>query len=209
LTITIVLIALLAGTLGVALVPAIAGALVVQVPVHHADAILVLSGAPVYFGRAEHAGRMFLAGRATTILLTNDGVRGSWSHTLQRNPLYYERAILRLTRAGVPRASIEVLPGRTSSTFDESMRVREYALAHSITSLIVVTSDYHTRRALWTVRKALRGMDVNVGIEPTATLFADLSPANWRWHLRGWRLVLGEYVKLGYYRVRYSSQAEK
>ena len=43
---------------------------------------------PRLFGRVAHGGRLFLAGRAATIVLTNDGVRGSWSSTLQRSPLY-------------------------------------------------------------------------------------------------------------------------
>ena len=180
-----------------------ARALVVAAPLRHVDAIVVMSGAPVYFGRTAHAGRLFLEGRANTILLTNDGVRGSWSNTLQRNPLYYERATLRLTQAGVPAAAIEVLPGRVSSTYEEAILVRDYAQAHHLKTLLVVTSDFHTRRALWTMRRVLRASPVQVGVEAAAPVFATFSPATWWSSWAGWRTVLGEYLKLIGYLVRY------
>ena len=183
---------------------AAARALVVELRLQHADAILVMAGAPVYFERVAHAGGLYLEGRADKILLTNDRVRGSWSRTLQRNPFYYERATLRLTQAGVPPDNIELIPGRITSTFDEAMLMREYARTHAVRSLIVVTSDYHTRRALWTLRRALRDTGIEVGIEPAPPGVGSTSPGTWWWHARGWQMVFGEYVKLAYYRLRYS-----
>jgi len=175
---------------------AVARALVVEIRLAHADAILVMAGAPVYFGRVAEAGRIFLEGRADKILLTNDGVRGSWSNTLQRNPLYYERATLRLIQAGVPTSRIELLPGDISGTYDEALLVRRYAQTHALHSLIIVTSDFHTRRTLLAVRHALRGMPIEIGIERAAPLLGGLSP-------RGWYIVVGESIKLAYYYVRY------
>jgi len=175
---------------------AVARALVVEIRLAHADAILVMAGAPVYFVRVAEAGRIFLEGRADKILLTNDGVRGSWSNTLQRNPLYYERATLRLIQAGVPTSRIELLPGDISGTYDEALLVRRYAQTHALHSLIIVTSDFHTRRTLLAVRHALRGMPIEIGIERAAPLLGGLSP-------RGWYIVVGESIKLAYYYVRY------
>jgi len=179
-------------------------ALVVQVRLPRADAVLVMAGAPVYSGRVAYAGRLVLDGRASKILLTNDGVRGSWSKTLQRNPLYYERATLRLREAGVPPGAIELLPGNISGTYDEAMLIGEYARTHALTSLVVVTSDFHTRRALWAVRRALRDAAVDIGIEPAVPLFTAFSPRTWCWSPRGWNTVVGEYLKLAYYCARYS-----
>src|SRR4030095_8770229 len=147
------------------------------------------AGAPVYFGRAAEAGRLFLDGRADRILLTNDGVRGSWSRTLQRNPLYYERAILRLTQAGVPASSIELLPGRISSTFDEAALMRAYARTHAVKSVIIATSEYHTRRALCTLPRVLRGRGAEIGVEPANPIFGSVSPWNWWWSPGGWQMV--------------------
>jgi uncharacterized SAM-binding protein YcdF (DUF218 family) len=171
-------------------------ALVVQVSLPRADAIVVMAGAPVYFDRVAQAGRLFLDGRAPRILLTNDGVRGSWSRTLQRNPLYYERAILRLNQAGVPSSAVEVLPGRVTGTFEEASLISDFAREHAFTSLIVVTSDFHTRRAFWSVRRALQGAGIDVGVEPAA------SSAAW-WKTNGVQAVFSEYGKLAYYLVHY------
>ena len=171
-------------------------ALVVQVSLPRADAIAVMAGAPTYFDRVAHAGRLFLDGRAPRILLTNDGVRGSWSRTLQRDPFYYERAILRLNQAGVPSSAIEVLPGRVTGTFEEANRISDAVQNHGFKSLIVVTSDFHTRRAFWSVRRALQGTGVEIGVEPAA------SSGDW-WRTNGVQAVLSEYGKLMYYLVRY------
>ena len=171
-------------------------ALVVQVSLPRADAIAVMAGAPMYFDRVAQAGRLFLDGRAPRILLTNDGVRGSWSRTLQRNPFYYERAILRLNQAGVPSSAIEVLPGRVTGTFEEANRISDAVQNHGFKSLIVVTSDFHTRRAFWSVRRALQGTGVEIGVEPAA------SSGDW-WRTNGVQTVLSEYGKLMYYLVRY------
>jgi uncharacterized SAM-binding protein YcdF (DUF218 family) len=165
-------------------------ALVVQVSLPRADAIVVMAGAPVYFDRVAHAGRLYLDGRAPRILLTNDGVRGSWSRTLQRNPLYYERAILRLNQAGVPSTAVEVLPGRVDRDVRGSKPHLGFAREHGFASVIVVTSDFHTRRAFWSVRRALQGARINVGVEPTA------SSAAW-WKTNGVQAVFSEYVKTG------------
>jgi len=200
---TVIILPLIVAAFGWALAWAAARALVVEVKLHHADVILVMAGAPVYFWRTAEAGRRFLDGRADRILLTNDGVRGSWSRTLQRNPLYYERAMLRLTQAGVPASSIELLPGRISSTFDEAALMRAYACTRGIKSVIIVTSEYHTRRALWTLRRVLRDTGAEIGVEPATPIFGNISPRNWWWSARGWQMVFGEYVKLAYYRVHY------
>jgi len=182
---------------------AAARALVVAVPLRHADAAFVLSGAPVYFERVACAGGLYSTGRVAAVVLTNDGVRGSWSRTLQRNPLYYERGILRLTAAGVPESAIEVLQGPIASTYDEAQLLREYVDANPVHSVIVVASPYHTRRALWIVRKALKDRGVAVGIESSGPDAPTPSPATWWLHGDGWRMVGAEFLKLPYYWLRY------
>lgn len=69
-----------------------ARALVVEVDVVQPEAIVVLSGASDYAGRARAAARLFAAGRAPKIILTNDGEQGGWSSAEQRNPFFSELA---------------------------------------------------------------------------------------------------------------------
>ena len=179
-----------------------ANALVVQVALPHADAILVLSGAPVYTERLVTAARLFREGRADKLILTDDGMRGPWSRTLQRNPTSVESAMLLFAESGVPAEKVEVLSGRVSSTYQEVVLMRDYSTSHALKSVIVVTSRYHTRRAFWTLRRVLRDTGAQVGIEP-ATPIDSPPPATWWLYGRGWPMVAGEYVKLAYYWVRY------
>jgi len=183
---------------------AAARALIVDAPLAHADALVVLSGARVYRERLLHSAELFSADRSPKIVLTNDGGRGSWSRTLQRNPLMTERAVLQLGQAGVPATSIDVIPERVRSTYDEAVAVRQYAIDHRLKSILVVTSQYHTRRALWTFRRVLGEANIAVGVSPAAPISGTPSPSQWWWRPQGWDTVAGEYIKLAYYRFQYS-----
>lgn len=183
---------------------AAARALIVDVPLTRADALVVLSGAPVYRERLLHAAELFSGGHSTKVVLTNDGGRGSWSRTLQRNPLMSERGVLQLGQAGVPSTSIDIISERVRSTYDEAVAVRQYAIDHHLTSVLVITSQYHTRRALWTFRRVLGEANIAVGVSPAAPISGTPSPARWWRHLQGWDMVVGEYVKLAYYWMHFS-----
>ena len=168
-----------------------------------ADAIVMLSGSEVYRERAEYAARLFKAGRAPRIVLTNDAEPGGWSQERQRTMLFVERAQEALTRADVPTEAIEIVPGSVTSTYDEAAALSAYARTRGWRSLIIVTSGYHSRRAWWTLRRVFAGSGVALGLEPVAA--GAQSPSPWTWWLTaaGWRMVAGEYVKLVYYRLHY------
>jgi SAM-dependent methyltransferase len=168
-----------------------------------AETIAVLGGSATYVERTHRAAQLFHEGRATKILLTNDGERGAWSETEQKNLLFVELAAKELTRAGVPPEKIEVIWPPADNTFNEAMRLREYALAARLHSLLVVTSGYHSRRAFWTLSRVFAGNGVAVGIEPVAPGEQAPRPMFWWLYPLGWKLVPGEYAKLIYYRLRY------
>jgi uncharacterized SAM-binding protein YcdF (DUF218 family) len=176
--------------------------LVARAEVERADALVVLSGSAAYAERAAEAARLFREGRAPLVLLTDDGVLGGWSEAEQRNPRFVELAAAELQRGGVPAESITVLDARPTSTHDEAAAVRAYAAERDFRTLLVVTSSHHSRRALWTWRRVFRGSGVRVGLEPAE---GARTPGAWTWWLSaaGWRQVAGEYVKMGYYVVRY------
>ena len=92
--------------------------LIVNVPLEKADAIVVLSGSETLIERASLAAQLFREGRAPKILLTNDNRRGGWISAQQRNPFFYEGAILELRQQGVPETAIEVLQPPVESTRD-------------------------------------------------------------------------------------------
>lgn len=178
--------------------------LVVAESLPRADAVVVLGGAAAYVERTREAARVYGEGRAPVVVLTNEGLRGGWSQAEQRNPYFHERAAEELRRAGVPRERIELVPGVVTSTHDEAVALKAYAASRGWRALVVVTSGYHARRALWTFRRAFAGSGVAVGLEPARAGAGTPSELFWWLRPRGWRLVAGEYVKLVYYRWQYS-----
>ena len=180
-----------------------ARALIVSAPLASADAIVVLSGSRAYGERTEQAAELYRQGRAPLILLTNDLTRGGWSSALQRNPYFFERATDELIKASVPAENIRIVPGVVSSTRDESLVLKDYAESQRFRSILVVTSAYHSRRALLSLRATFAGTGITVGLEPAPIGPFTPSPAFWWLQPLGWRTVGGEYVKLVYYRFRY------
>ena len=177
-------------------------ALIVKAEIGSADALVVLSGSSSYLERTQKAAELFREGRAPLILLTNDHTRGGWSSKLQTNPYFVERAVDELLKQGVPGERIRIVPGVAESTQSESVIVKEYVAAKGLKSILIITSGYHSRRALRTFRTTFDGTGVAIGLDPSTT--GPQTPSAF-WWLRpsGWRDVAGEYVKLIYYRFVY------
>jgi uncharacterized SAM-binding protein YcdF (DUF218 family) len=173
--------------------------LIVRAELPHADAIAVLSGSATYYERSRSAAELWKSGRAPMVLLTNDNEQAGWSSSQQRNPFFHEHSAEVLRRAGVPPDKIELLPEPISGTYEEAVLLREYATTHHLQSLIVVTSAYHSRRALWTLRRVFEGTGISLGMEPVPTGQQTPSPALWWIHRRAWAWIPGEYVKAVYY----------
>ncbi|HZN00299.1 MAG TPA: YdcF family protein [Pyrinomonadaceae bacterium] len=176
-----------------------ARALVVDADLSSADAIVVLSGSSAYVERTHKAAELYREGRAPLVWLTDDHTRGGWSSALQRNPYFVERATDELIKSGVPAERIRIVPGVASSTRDESLIVRDYASSQGVRSVLVVTSAYHSRRALRTLRQVFAGTGTTIGLQAVAAT----SNAWWWLQPNGWRDVAGEYVKLIYYWFKY------
>jgi uncharacterized SAM-binding protein YcdF (DUF218 family) len=182
---------------------AAAKALIVEAPLPQADAIVVMAGSAVFKERTQHAAEVFHAGRAPKIIVTNDNQQGGWSSDEQRNIPYQEMTARYLRRAGVPAEAIEIIPDPVTGTYEEAKLLRQYSEAKGYHSLLIVTSAYHTRRALWTLKRVFASSGIAVGLDPVPPGFQAPRPATWWLHLSGWRLVPGEYVKMIYYLLFY------
>ncbi|HET8783591.1 MAG TPA: YdcF family protein, partial [Pyrinomonadaceae bacterium] len=132
-------------------------ALVLSAPLASADAIVVLSGASAYVERTRKAAELYREGRAPLVLLTDDNTRGGWSSAKQTNPFFVERAKEELINAGVPADRIRVVPGVAFSTRGEAILLKEYAEEERFRSVLIVTSSYHSRRALRTMEQVFAG----------------------------------------------------
>jgi uncharacterized SAM-binding protein YcdF (DUF218 family) len=177
--------------------------LIVSAELNHADALVVLAGSSAYLERTGWAAQLFKEGRAPKIILTNDNIQAGWSVSEQRNPLFVELAAEELRRKDVPGENIEVIPEIASSTYEEARRLRGYAVEHNLRSILVVTSPYHSRRALWTLRRVFEGSGIEIGLDTPQAGEQTPSPASWWFYPMGWKMVAGEYLKLIYYKVRY------
>ena len=176
-------------------------ALIVSAPLASADAIVVLSGSSAYLERTQKAAQLYREGRAPLVLLTDDHTRGGWSSAQQRNPFFVERATEELIKAGVPAERIRIVPGDPASTRDEALIISDYAVAEKLRSVLVVTSAYHSRRALRSLQQTFAGTGAIVGLESPAP--ASSQSAFWWLRPAGWRTVGSEFVKLIYYWFMY------
>ena len=181
----------------------LARTLIVRDEFKNADALAVLAGSDAYLERTQLAAQLFFQGRAAKIILTNDNMIGGWVNEEQRNPLFVERAMKELRRAGVPSDRIEVLSQPVSSTYDEAVLLQSYAAKQRLHSLLVLTSAYHSRRALWTLRRVFKstGVEISVAIVPPG--HQSPKPATWWMRPQGWRMVALEYPKIIYYWLKY------
>ena len=179
-----------------------ARALIVSAPLERADAIVVLSGSSTLAERVQHAAHLYSQQRSQKILLTTDNQQGGWSTAEQRNPYFDEIAVRELIRLGVPAQNVEVVRPPVNNTWDEAVRISEYSKTHNLRSVLIVTSSYHSRRALWMFRTLFEGTDTQVGLDPVETGIQTPRPALWWLHARGWQFVPVEYLKLIYYRCR-------
>lgn len=144
-----------------------------------ADAIVVLGGADV--PRARQGARLYAAGIAPRVLVSG----GSDCRSI-RDVLLAE---------GVPRAAITV-ECRSTSTMENAAFSAPLLHALGVRKAVIVTSWFHTRRALLCFRSAAPEIAFRVVAD------ADPPPATgaMQWDSRN---VYLEYLKLGWYVLRY------
>jgi uncharacterized SAM-binding protein YcdF (DUF218 family) len=97
---------------------------------------------------------------------------------------------------GAPRGTMILLPD-TASTRDEALACLQLAQENGLSSVLVITDSYHTRRARLTFRKVFEETGVRiivVGAEPDW-----FSPTSWWTQERSLLAVLDEYAKLAFY----------
>jgi uncharacterized SAM-binding protein YcdF (DUF218 family) len=158
------------------------------------DAILVLASHE--WERLPVAVQMARSYPSAVILLTNVWRPDDWScyRCAERPDL--------LERAGIARNRIRVLPRPVSNTMSEAQAAADYVRTTPVNRLLVVTSPYHSRRALAVFCHVLGADRVEIGVEP-ATRESGARPWTWWAHsYDGW-YVPYEWAALTKYALEY------
>jgi uncharacterized SAM-binding protein YcdF (DUF218 family) len=141
---------------------------VVEDPMNHADAIIVLGDDNFYADRSTRAAQLFREGKAPIVVASgrrlrpNAGIAELMEHDL------FER--------GVPKEKIIRFPHDADSTREEAQLLTTFVAEHGWHSIIAVTSNYHTRRARYILRRVFP-QDIDVRI--AAARDGDFDPENW------------------------------
>jgi len=185
--------------------PFLAQSLIIEKPLEKADAILVLAGSHTYLERTQKAAELFRKGAAPRIYLTDDGERAGWSRAEQRNPPFVDLARNSLIANGVAAEHIEILEPPVTGTIYEARILSEKAKSAGLKSVLIVTSAYHTRRALATFQKnfAENNLPTELGVASPPPGLQTPPPGSWWLSRFGWEIVAGEYVKSAGYWLFY------
>jgi uncharacterized SAM-binding protein YcdF (DUF218 family) len=130
-----------------------------------------------------------------------NGVANAWSELFQRNLYEIEWAEQALIKDGIPEQAIVKLPFSESGTYFDAKHTVKYALDNKIESLIIVTSDYHTRRTYWTFSQMADERDIEMGTFPARP--TELAGENALYRYKRAKQLCVEFIKLIYYEIKY------
>ena len=174
--------------------------LVVQQPLEHADAIVVLAGP-----RAERwleAVDLFREGWAPRIVLSRgriDNGEARLSAMGIRFPQDADLARDAMLQMKIPADAIVLLPESLDNTAQEAASARRMAAAAGWRRIIVVTSRYHSRRAGYAFAREFRGTPMHIVMR--VTRYDSALPARWWTTRQDVRYVTSELQKLAAYRL--------
>jgi uncharacterized SAM-binding protein YcdF (DUF218 family) len=175
-----------------------AHAWVVHEPLAQADGILVLGGGRDW--RPFAAANLYLNGQAPRVLVLQPEATPSQSFLQQ--PTEAEISLAILAKKGVPAEAIERLAPAVTSTREEALALRDWALQNQAKHIVIPTDPFHTRRVRWIFDRALVGTSTEVHV--IATPHPRYTEENWWQDEEGFLTFQNELVKSLYYLANYS-----
>jgi uncharacterized SAM-binding protein YcdF (DUF218 family) len=145
---------------------------VVNEPAAHADAILVLGDDNFYADRATHAAELFRHGLAPLIVASG--------RKLRPNSGIVELMEHDLTERGVPKERVVRCVHDADNTREEAVALARLAVAQHWKSVVIVTSNYHTRRARYIFSRVFPS---SIAISVASARDGDFDPEKW-WESR-------------------------
>jgi uncharacterized SAM-binding protein YcdF (DUF218 family) len=145
---------------------------VIEDPLDKADVLIVLRGDNFYADRATRAAELFREGKAPLVVASGTRLR----------PIAGTAELTEhdLVERGVPKDKILRFPHDADSTKEEAEALAKLAKTKKWHKAIVVTSNYHTRRARYIFRRVFpRDIEIRVA----SARDGDFDPENW-WEKR-------------------------
>ena len=156
---------------------------IVNEPAAHADAILVLGDDNFYGDRATEAAQLFRQGVAPLVVASGRRLRpgAGMSELIEHD----------LIERGVPKENVLRFPHDADNTREEAVALRRLAKEKGWKSVVVVTSNYHTRRVRYIFQKVFpSGVEVSVA----SARDGDFDPEHWWERRKSVKEFLGELV---------------
>jgi uncharacterized SAM-binding protein YcdF (DUF218 family) len=148
-----------------------------------ADALIILSDDDFIGSRAARAADLYHEGRAPVIIASGRMMRpyAGVGELMQRD----------LTDRGVPSSAIEIYRHHASDTLEEAQTLRSLVVQKGWRHVVIVTSNYHTRRARYIFQRVFP-LGVQVGVASAKDPDFDIS--DWWEHKAGIKAFLHELV---------------
>lgn len=171
--------------------------LIVEDELSQSDAVFVLSGNS--YDRGNEAARIHLAGYAPLVVCLGGETSGVLEDygLLVKNCDIIRKVVL---KAGVDSSRVETLC-KGSSTYEEFQAIGEYCKQRGMKKVIVVSSDFHTRR----IDSFFRGRMEEQGVEMVlrGASSSNFDEQEWWKSEEGLIFLNNEYVKYFYYLLKY------
>jgi uncharacterized SAM-binding protein YcdF (DUF218 family) len=145
---------------------------VVEDPLEKSDAIIVLSDDNFYADRAAHAADLYRHGWAPLVVASGRKLRpyAGVAELMQHD----------LIERGVPKDKILTIAHNADNTREEAQILLQQAAEHKWHSVIIVTSNYHTRRARYIF---LHVFPQQIGVTVSGANDGSFDPDHW-WQTR-------------------------
>ena len=145
---------------------------IVEDPLQRADAIIVLSDDNFYADRATHAADLYRHGMAPLVVASGRRLRpyAGIAELMEHD----------LIERGVPKDKIVRISHNAENTREEAQALEQQALERKWRSVIVVTSNYHTRRARYIF---LHVFPAQTQVRVSGAQDGDFDPKHW-WQSR-------------------------
>jgi uncharacterized SAM-binding protein YcdF (DUF218 family) len=145
---------------------------IVEDNLEHADALIVLSDDNYYADRAARAAELYRQGMAPLVVASG--------RLLRPNAGIAELMEHDLIERGVPKDKILKMPHHADNTREEAQALARLAGERKWRKVIVVTSNYHTRRARYIFERIFPS---DVGMMMASARDGDFDPERW-WEKR-------------------------